>query len=95
MQQIPFIDLFKSALHVSGDKLVHPQDLVGCLYLSSNDARSHKHYIFCFQKLIFPLKNFRLLKFITLLILLYINSLCHNNASIFFCRHIYCYEILN
>jgi len=26
MQQIPFIDLFKSALHVSGDKLVHPQE---------------------------------------------------------------------
>jgi len=25
MQQIPFIDLFKSALHVSGDKLAHPQ----------------------------------------------------------------------
>jgi len=23
MQQIPFIDLFKSALHVSGDKLAH------------------------------------------------------------------------
>jgi hypothetical protein len=26
MQQIPFIDLFKSALHVSGDKLAHPQE---------------------------------------------------------------------
>jgi len=26
MQQIPFIDLFKAALHVSGDKLAHPQD---------------------------------------------------------------------
>jgi len=25
MQQIPFIDLFKSASHVSGDKLVSPQ----------------------------------------------------------------------
>jgi len=24
MQQIPFINLFKSALHVSGDKLAHP-----------------------------------------------------------------------
>jgi len=23
-QQIPFIDLFKSALHISGDKLAHP-----------------------------------------------------------------------
>jgi len=26
MQQIPFIDLFKSALHVSGNKLAHPQE---------------------------------------------------------------------
>jgi hypothetical protein len=26
MQQIPFIDLFKSALYVSGDKLAHPQE---------------------------------------------------------------------
>jgi len=26
MQQIPFIDLFKPALHVSGDKLTHPQE---------------------------------------------------------------------
>jgi len=26
MQQIPFIDLFKSALHFSGDKLAHPQE---------------------------------------------------------------------
>ena len=26
MQQIPFVDLFKSALHVSGDKLAHPQE---------------------------------------------------------------------
>jgi len=26
MQQIPFINLFKSALHVSGDKLAHPQE---------------------------------------------------------------------
>jgi hypothetical protein len=25
MLQIPFIDLFKSALHVSGDKRAHPQ----------------------------------------------------------------------
>jgi hypothetical protein len=25
MQQTPFIDLFKSALHVSGDKLAHRQ----------------------------------------------------------------------
>jgi hypothetical protein len=26
MQQIPFIDLFKSSLHNSGDKLAHPQE---------------------------------------------------------------------
>ena len=26
MQQIPFIDLFRSSLRVSGDKLVHPQE---------------------------------------------------------------------
>jgi len=26
MQQILFIDLFKSALHVLGDKLAHPQE---------------------------------------------------------------------
>jgi len=26
MQQIPFIDLFKSALHVPGDKPAHPQE---------------------------------------------------------------------
>ena len=26
MQQNPFTDLFKSALHVSGDKLAHPQE---------------------------------------------------------------------
>ena len=26
IQQIPFIDLFKSALHVSGDKLAHLQE---------------------------------------------------------------------
>jgi len=26
MQRIPFIGLFKSALHVSGDKLAHPQE---------------------------------------------------------------------
>jgi len=26
MQQIHFIDIFKSALHVSGDKLAHPQE---------------------------------------------------------------------
>ena len=26
MQQIPFIDLFRLALYVSGDKLAHPQE---------------------------------------------------------------------
>ena len=26
MQQILFIDLFKSALHILGDKLAHPQE---------------------------------------------------------------------
>ena len=26
MQQFPFIDLFKSATHVSGDKIAHPQE---------------------------------------------------------------------
>jgi len=26
MQQIPFIDLFKSALHISNDKRAHPQE---------------------------------------------------------------------
>ena len=33
MQQIPFIDLFKSALHISGDKLAHPTGaLFNCIY---------------------------------------------------------------
>jgi len=32
MQQIPFIDHFKSALHVSGDKLAHPQEHVLTVY---------------------------------------------------------------
>jgi len=26
MQQIPFIDIFRLALYVSGDKLIHPQE---------------------------------------------------------------------
>jgi len=34
MQQIPFIDLFKSALHVSGDKLAHPQEHFLTVYTS-------------------------------------------------------------
>jgi len=33
MQQIPFIDLFKAALHISGDKLAHPQEhFFYCIY---------------------------------------------------------------
>jgi len=32
MQQIPFIDLFKSALHVSGDKLGHLQEYFLTIY---------------------------------------------------------------
>jgi len=32
MQQIPFIDPFKSAQHVSGDKLAHPQEYVLTVY---------------------------------------------------------------
>jgi hypothetical protein len=32
MQQIPFIDLFKTALQVSGDKLAHPQEHYLTLY---------------------------------------------------------------
>jgi len=32
MQQIPFIDRFKSALHVSGDKLVHPHEHFFAVY---------------------------------------------------------------
>jgi len=47
MQQIPFVDVFKWALHVSGNtinkrSLLH---LVGCLHRCSNDARSHKHQV--------------------------------------------------
>ena len=32
MQQIPFIDHFKSALHVSGDKLLHLQEYFLTIY---------------------------------------------------------------
>ena len=33
MQQIMFIDIFKSALHVQGDKPAHPQEyFFDCLY---------------------------------------------------------------
>jgi len=34
MQQIPFIDLFKSALHVSGDKLIHLQEYFLTVYIA-------------------------------------------------------------
>ena len=33
MQQIPFIDLFKLTLHVSGDKLAHPQEHFLTVYI--------------------------------------------------------------
>ena len=40
MQQIPFIDLFKSALHVLGDKLAHPQGhFFDCIYGFWYDAQ--------------------------------------------------------
>jgi hypothetical protein len=32
MQQFPFIDLFKSALHVSGDVFAHPQEQLNSMY---------------------------------------------------------------
>jgi len=44
MQQIPFIDLFKSALHVSGDKLAHPQDY----FLTVHTAFGTMHW-YCWQ----------------------------------------------
>jgi hypothetical protein len=34
MQQFPFIDLFKSALHVSGDVFAHPQEQFNCIYIA-------------------------------------------------------------
>ena len=36
MQQIPFIDFFKSALYVSGDKLARPQEHFLTVYTTSN-----------------------------------------------------------
>jgi Ser-tRNA(Ala) deacylase AlaX len=32
MQQFPFIDVFKSVLHVSGDNFAHPQEHFNCIY---------------------------------------------------------------
>ena len=42
MQQIPFIDLFKLALHVSGDKLAHPQEHVLTVYTAFGTM--HRYY---------------------------------------------------
>jgi hypothetical protein len=32
MEQFPFIDLFKSALHVLGDVFAHPEEQFNCIY---------------------------------------------------------------
>ena len=42
MQQIPFIDLFKSALHVSRDKLAHPQEYFLTVYTAFGTM--HRYY---------------------------------------------------
>jgi len=42
MQKIPFIDLFKSALHVSGDKLAYPPEHFLTLY--TGFATMHQHW---------------------------------------------------
>jgi len=39
MQQVPFIDLFKSALRVSGDKLAHPLEHFVTVYASRQQYR--------------------------------------------------------
>jgi len=41
MRKIPFIDLFKSALHVSGDKLAHPQELFLTVYAAFGTIHRH------------------------------------------------------
>jgi len=41
MQQIPFIDLFKSALFVSGDKLAHPQEHSLTVYTAFGTMHRH------------------------------------------------------
>jgi hypothetical protein len=41
MQQIPFIALSKSALHVSGDKFAHPQEHVLTVYTSTAFGTMH------------------------------------------------------
>jgi hypothetical protein len=40
MQQFPFIDLFKSALHVSADVFAHPQEQFNCIYSFGTMHRS-------------------------------------------------------
>jgi len=42
MQQIPFIDLFKSAVHVSGDKLAYPPEHFLTLY--TGFATRHRYW---------------------------------------------------
>jgi len=41
MQQIPFNDIFKSALHVSGDKLAHLQEHFLTVYTAF--AKMHRY----------------------------------------------------
>jgi len=41
MQQILFIDLFKSALHVSGEKLAHPQEHFLIVYTAFGTISLH------------------------------------------------------
>jgi hypothetical protein len=41
MQQIPFIDLFKSAVHVSGDKFAHPQEHFLTVYTAFGTMHRH------------------------------------------------------
>jgi hypothetical protein len=41
MQQFPFIDLFKSALHVSGDNFAHHQEHFNCIYPAFGTMHRH------------------------------------------------------
>jgi len=47
MQKIPFIDLFKSALHVSGHKLAHPQGHFLTVY---TELRNFLHLVGCLHR---------------------------------------------
>jgi hypothetical protein len=38
MQQFAFIDLFKSALHVSGDVFAHPQEQFNCTRCGNKES---------------------------------------------------------